>query len=191
MPPLCPSAAVTPEPSNVGGTVDPMNDQPHPAGVRLSPWRVPSWLIDAALIGLIVIGFLRRSFHDGGGGFDTSEWIDLAIGIALLLSRRRFALPSLAVAVLAMAVLSTIADRPILLMPVTVVLLFTVGLEHERRVAVTAGVVTTIAFAVLVIALLQHGDIGGAGLAAIAWPGFAIAAGAAIRTTHGEHRSRS
>ncbi len=174
---------MTPEPSNVGATVDRMDDQPHPDGVRLSPWRVPSWLIDAALIGLIVIGFLRRSFHDGGGGFDTSEWVEVAIGIVLLLSRRRFALPSLAVAVIAMAVLSTVADRPNLLMPVTVVLLFTVGLDHERRVAVTAGVVTTIAFAVLVIALLQNGDIGGAGLAAIAWPGFAIAAGAAIRTT--------
>ncbi len=174
---------MTPEPGDVGATVGEMNDQPHPDGVRLSPWRVPNWLIDAALIGLIVIAFLGRSFRGGGGEFDTSEWTDLAIGIVLLLSRRRFPLPSLAVAVIAMAVLSAVADRPTLLMPVTVVLLFIVGLDHERRVAVTAGAVTTIAFAVLVIALLQRGDIGGAGLAAIAWPAFAITAGAAIRTT--------
>jgi len=174
---------VTPDPSEVGATVDRMNDEPHPDRVRLSPWRVPSWLIDAALIGILVIGFLRRSFRESGGGFDAADWVIVAIGVALLLSRRRFPLASLAVALAATTVLSVITDRPILLMPVTIVLLFNVGLHRERRVAITAGAVTTVAFAVVVIALLQHGDIGGAGLAAIAWPAFAIAAGAAIRTT--------
>lgn len=176
---------MTPDPSKVGATVDRMNDEPHPDGVRLSPWRVPSWLIDATLIGILVIGFLRRSFRESGGeaGFDPIDWVIVAIGATLLLSRRRFPLASLAAAVAATTALSVITDRPILLMPVTIVLLFNVGLRRERRVAIIAGAITTVAFAVVVIALLQHGEIGGAGLAAIAWPAFAIAAGAAIRTT--------
>ena len=160
-----------------------MDEQPHPDRVRLLPWRVPDWLVDVVLIGLVVLGFIARPFADRGGSVGASEWVDLAIAITLLLTRRRYPLPTLAAGVVATVAIVRISDRPSMLMPVVLVLLATVSLRYERRIAVIAGSITTVIFAMMVIALLRHGDIDGAGLASIAWPAFAVAAGTTVRTT--------
>ena len=85
--------------------------------------------------------------------------------------------------VAATVMLVAIVDRPSLLMPVTLVLLFTVAVRHDRRTALFAGASTTLIFATMVIVLLERGDIDGAGLASIAWPAFAVAAGTTVRAT--------
>jgi hypothetical protein len=41
-----------------------MNAQPHPDGVRLLPWAIPDWLIDATLIVFAIAGFFGRPFVD-------------------------------------------------------------------------------------------------------------------------------
>lgn len=160
-----------------------MDEQPHPNRVRLLPWRVPDWLVDIILIALVVPGFIVRPFADSGSSIEASDWVGLAIAVALLLARRRYPLPTLAIGVIAAVVMVRITDRPSMLMPVVLVLLATVAVTYERRIALIAGSITTLMFAMAVIALLRHGDIDGAGLASIAWPAFAVAAGITVRTT--------
>lgn len=160
-----------------------MSEQPHPDGVRLLPWRIPPWTIDASLILLVVVGFLGRPFGSERGSFDTSEWIDLAIAIVLLVARRPFPLPAFSAGLVATVALVAAVDRPTLLMPATLVLLFTVATRFDRRTALLAGGATTAVYASLVIALLERGDVAGAGLASIAWPAFAVTAGVVISTT--------
>ena len=150
--------------------------------MRLLPWAVPSWLFDVGLVSIAVIGFLRRPFSTDGS-FEVADMIALVLGVAFLLARRRFPLASLAASAIASVVVVASMDRPSMLLPVTLAILFTVGLERERRVAMIAGAVTTVLFGALVIALLQQGTIDGAGLASIAWPAFAVAAGIGIRAS--------
>lgn len=163
-------------------TVVAMSAQPHPAGVRLLPWRIPPGIIDGVLISIALVGFLRRPFAESGG-YETADWIALVTGVAFLLARRRFPVATLVASVATSLVVVTIVDRPSMLLPVTLVILFTVGLQCERRTALIAGAVTTAVFAGLVIALLSQGDLDGAGLASIAWPAFAVTAGIGVRAS--------
>ena len=41
-----------------------MSQQPHPDRVRLLPWSIPGWLIDAGLISFLTVGFVARSVMD-------------------------------------------------------------------------------------------------------------------------------
>lgn len=159
-----------------------MTEQPHPDQVRLLPWAIPAWVIDSVLVAVVVAGFFGRPFADGET-LEAADWIALPIGVALILTRRRFALVSLAVATAASIVVVAVTDRPSMLMPVTLVVLFTVALEHDRRTTLLAGTATTLLIGVAVIAFVDQGRLEGAGLAAIAWPGFAATAGSAIRST--------
>lgn len=159
-----------------------MSEQPHPVGVRLLPWHIPPWVIDGLLVSFAVIGFVRRPFAESGG-HEAADWIALVAGVTFLLTRRRFPIPTLVAAVATSLFVVAITDRPSMLLPVSLAVLFTVGLQCGRRVALTAGAVTMALFAGMVIALLQRGDLDGAGLASIAWPAFAITAGIGVRAS--------
>lgn len=159
-----------------------MSTQPHPTGVRLLPWRISPWLIDALLISIAVVGFLRRPFADGGS-FEAADWVALVASVALLLTRRHFPLATLVVAVVSSVAIVTSIDRPSMVLPVSLMVLFTVGLESDRRTAVIAGTITTVVFSFVTIALLEQGEFDGAGLASIAWPAFAVAAGIGVRAS--------
>ncbi|MDJ0768127.1 MAG: histidine kinase [Ilumatobacter sp.] len=160
-----------------------MSEQPHPEGVRLSPWRVPPWAIDTVFVAVIVVAFIVRPFTDDIDSYGWVDWFGGAAAVLALLSRRRFPLATLTVAVAATVVAIAASDRPSLIMPVVLVALYTVATRFHWKVAIAAGAATTLVFAVLVIALIDRGEIAGAGLAAIAWPAFAVAAGTAVRTT--------
>ena len=163
-------------------TVVAMSEQPHPIGVRLLPWRIPPRLIDGLLVSFALIGFVRRPFAESGG-YETADWIALVAGVVFLLTRRRFPVLTLAAAVATSLLVVAIIDRPSMLLPISLVALFTVGLQCGRRVALIAGAVTMVLFAGVVIALLQQGELDGAGLASIAWPAFAITAGIGVRAS--------
>lgn len=159
-----------------------MNQQPHPDGVRLLPWRISGWLIDSVIITVLVVAFIPQPYLDEPS-HEAADWIALVVAVVLVLTRRRFPIPTLVAGVVAMAVLLVAAERPSLLMPVLLLAVYNVAVRHERRVALIAGGLTTLALAVLVIAVLEHGDVRGAGLASIAWPAFAAATGTAVRTS--------
>ena len=103
--------------------------------------------------------------------------------IAFILTRRRYPVPTLIAAVSLSMIVVAVTDRPSMLLPISLVMLFTVGLQCERRVSLIAGAITTVAFGGLVIALLSQGDLDGAGLASIAWPAFAATAGIGVRAS--------
>lgn len=159
-----------------------MTAQPHPVGVRLLPWRIHPFLIDAALISVALLGFIRQPFAEGDG-FEDIDGIALVAGVAFLLSRRWFPVPTLIASVATSVLVVAISDRPSMLIPVSLVVLFTVGLQCKRTVALISGAVTTVLFAGLIIALLRSGELDGAGLASIAWPAFAVTAGMGVRAS--------
>lgn len=161
-----------------------MSAQPHPAGVRLLPWRISPWVIDALIITIAVVGFLRRPFAEGVS-FEAADWVALVASVVFLLTRRHFPLATLVVAVVASVAIVTSIDRPSMVLPVSLIVLFTVGLESDRRTAVVAGTITTVVFSFVTIVLLEQGEFGGAGLASIAWPAFAVAAGIGVRASRG------
>ncbi len=158
-----------------------MSDQPHPDGVRLLPWAIPDRLVDGVLITIVTVGFFARQLVEDGG-FETAEWISLAVAIVLLLTRRRYPVQTLAIAVVTSAAVISVTDRPPVLFPVALIALFTVAMQFPRRTAIVAGAITTASFLLMITTLLRRGVIDGAGLAAIAWPAFAAAAGAAVRS---------
>ncbi len=156
--------------------------QPHPTMVRLLPWRIPEWLVDAILVTVVIGGFVGRGAR-GQGAFEATEWVALVVATAVILLRRRYPLQTLAVAVTAAAGVVAATERPNLLLPVALVLLFNVAQRFDRRTAIVAGAATTASFLLIVTLSLQASAFGGAGLASIAWPAFAAAAGAALRST--------
>ncbi len=158
-----------------------MHEQPHPDGVRLLPWSIPGRLVDAVLIVVTALGFTIRSLVDDPN-HGSADWVALAAAVVLLLTRRRFPVPTLAAAVVASTVFVAITDRPTGLLPVALVALFTVASRLDRRPAIVAGALTTAAFVFMITAMLRRDVIDGASLAAVAWPAFATAAGAAVRS---------
>jgi signal transduction histidine kinase len=173
---------VTPDERAPGATVDTMTEQPHPDGVRLLPWSIPDWLIDTLLVLVVIVGAILRPIIDNYS-FEVAEAFAAAAAIVLLLTRRRYPLPTLAVAVALSAITIAITERPPVLLIVALITLFTVAQRSPRRTAIIAGALTTAAFLLMITALLRRGAIDGAGLAAIAWPAFATAAGTAVRST--------
>ncbi len=163
-------------------SVNRMSAQPHPAPVRLLPWHIPPWVVDAVLICFTVFASLRRPF-EASGAIAPADWFALVAGVVFLLTRRRAPLATLIAAVVTAAVVVVAIDGPSMLLPVSLIVLFTVGLECERRVALLAGSATIATFAGLFIVLLEQGTVDGSGLAAIAWPAFAVAAGIGVRTS--------
>ena len=172
---------MTPERTD-GTTVVRVIEQPHPVGVRLLPWAIPDRVVDAALVTLFVVGFSVRIVFENVEP-DASEWIALVLGVVLLLTRRRFPVPTLVAAIASAAAVIAAIDRPTLLLPVALVVLFTVASRFPRRPAIVAGALTTVSFVLMILVLMRRDVFDGASLAAIAWPAFATAAGAAVRST--------
>ena len=157
-----------------------MSEQPHPEGVRLLPWRIPSWLVDAVFVAMTVLGLIgRRSV--GAETDSLIEWAAMVIAIVVILGRRRYPIPALTLGVVTTVGVVATTDQPSVIMPAVLVALYVVATQYRLRTALVVGVATTVVFASLVVALLEHGRIEGAALASIAWPAFAIAAGAAVR----------
>lgn len=153
----------------------------HRSGVRLLPWHVPRWLIDAVLILLVCGGFVARDRVEDIG-YGVAEWIALVIAVALILGRRRYPIATLVVAIATSAVAVAVTDRPTVLLVVALIALFNVAQTHRRKTAIVAGAITTACFVVLITAVLGRIPLGGAGLASIAWPAFAATAGITVRS---------
>lgn len=159
-----------------------MTDPADIEGVRLLPWAIPDRVVDAGLIGTIAIGFAVRPLIDDFNQ-EPADWLSLVLALVLLGMRRRYPVPTLVAAMAASALIIPVIDRPTLLLPVALIALYTVASRLPCRAAIIAGALTTASFLLMFTALLRRDAVGGASLAAIAWPAFAAAAGAAVRST--------
>ena len=157
-----------------------MSEQPRPERMRLLPWAIPMWLVDAVLVSIPVLGLVGRNLLDDGSD-SAVEIVAATLAVVVILGRRRHPVAGLVLAVAATPIVVGLADRPSVIMLAALIALFHVATTHRARTAVIAGMATTVVFASVVIALLEEGAIEGGGLAAIAWPAFAAAAGAAVR----------
>ena len=158
-----------------------MNEQPHPEpGVRLLPWRLLPWLGDAVLVGLVVLGLIGRRFIETDAN-TSIEWLAAVVAVVVILGRRRYPIPALGIGVITTAIVVAIAEEPSVIMPVVLIALFNVATRYDSRTALIAGISTIVIFSGLVVAIFEQSQIVDVGLAAIAWPAFATAAGAAVR----------
>ncbi|MEP7114670.1 MAG: histidine kinase [Ilumatobacteraceae bacterium] len=116
-----------------------------------------------------------------GENFGVIDLVATVLALALLLLRRWLPAPAFGVALVVTVVCSAVAHRPTAMLPVLVVLLYTVASVHTRRLAVLAGIVSVGVTVVVVGSLFEQRYAGPATLAAVAWPALAAAAGEATR----------
>ncbi len=156
-----------------------MTAQPHPDRVRLLPWAVPQRVVDALVLAAIAFGAVVRTLQA-----TDRRWVEVAAGVvavALVALRRRYPAVVLAVAVVASATVIAVMSRPSILMLAAIVSLYTVAAERPTRDALLGGVFSMVVFTAVVLIVIEPGRFEGGALAAIAWPGFAAAAGSAVR----------
>jgi signal transduction histidine kinase len=68
------------------------------------------------------------------------------------------------------------------LLPITFVLLFTVAVACDRRIAIAAGLIVLLAVVICVVTLAARNFLGPLLLAGLAWPTLAVATGNAVKT---------
>jgi len=125
-----------------------MNEQPHPERVRLLPWRIPWWVTDTALVGLMTFGLIGRRFVDNAAD-GTIEWVATAVAVVVILGRRRYPIPALGLGLVTTVIVVAIAEQPSVIMLAVLIALFNVATRYRGRTALVAGVGTTIVFASL------------------------------------------
>jgi signal transduction histidine kinase len=112
-------------------------------------------------------------------GFDITAAV---LALTLLLVRRQWPIPSLMIGLVAAVGSTVILQRPTVLLPITFVLLFTVAVVCDRRIAITAGLIVLFAVVICVGTLAARNFLGPLLLAGLAWPTLAVAAGHAVKT---------
>jgi signal transduction histidine kinase len=153
------------------------------ASMQTSSWWTTAsrvW-VDLALVAACAIPTLAFPFVHGDASLEPIDGVAALLTVALILVRRRFPIPTLAIGIVSAVVVAAIAERPTGLLPTLVVLLFTVAVRYERRVGVIAGTATILAFIAAIAILAPHGFFGPEILAALAWPALAVAGGDVIR----------
>lgn len=107
----------------------------------------------------------------------------VAVGaLALIMIRRRWPIPVLAVGLLAVVAVTAILDRPTALIPAIVVLLFNVAVRSDRATSIRAGIAGTGALLWSIAILASNDFFGPELLAGVAWPALAVASGDAVRS---------
>lgn len=138
-----------------------------------------TFAFDLGLMLLVATPILLRVHQlDRIGPLDV---VALALSLGFLTLRRGAPIPALALGVVSVVVVSAIADRPTVLIPATIVLLFEVSVRSDRRTAMVAGSVTLATFFVIIALVSREHLVGPEALAAVAWPALAVAAGDMVR----------
>jgi len=157
-----------------------------PATAHPPVWRrMPATLFDAgfgvatAVATLVVLAFGRPGVEGR-----PLTWVDAlsAVGIVgLILVRRRWPIPVLAVSTALTVLGIALADRPDQFIVTTVVAAYTVAVQTDRRTAWVAGGIAAAAVFAAIVARSGEGWFGPP-LGVIAWIGMAIAVGDATRS---------
>jgi signal transduction histidine kinase len=106
------------------------------------------------------------------------------LALLLMLTRRRWPLQSLLVGVAVGVIVTVTLQRPTVLLPIAVILLFTVALTSDRRHAIQAGLFVLLAVVICIATLVTREFLEPALLAGLAWPLLAVSAGSAVKTRH-------
>ncbi len=160
-------------------TLPTMTAQPHPDRVRLLPWKVPQRVFDGLALLVITGGAIVRVAEA-----EDRRWVEVVAAITaitLVAVRRRYPAAVLGIAVVASATVIAVMSRPSILMLAAIVSLYTVAAERPTKDALLGGAFAMFVFFALVLIVIDPGRFEGDALAAIAWPGFATAAGSAVR----------
>jgi signal transduction histidine kinase len=112
-------------------------------------------------------------------GFDISAAV---LALILLLVRRQWPMPSLMIGLVAAVGSTVMLQRPTVLLPITFVLLFTVAVVCDRRIAIAAGLIVLFAVVICVVTLAARNFRGPLLLAGLAWPTLAVAGGNTVKT---------
>ncbi|MCZ7590216.1 MAG: histidine kinase dimerization/phosphoacceptor domain-containing protein [Gaiella sp.] len=116
-----------------------------------------------------------------GGSFSAFEIAVIVVSATLVLLRRYAPIAVLAAGIGALIVSVAVTECPNALIPVVVLLVFTVAVEYDRRTGVYAGL-AGLAGLLAIIGIHAPDEPFGPLLAAVAWPALAVAAGDLIRT---------
>lgn len=148
-----------------------------------STWAVAprSYVADVALWLVVCAPATAAPLRDGGslGAIDA---VAAVLALVLLVLRRRWPIPVLAVDLVALLVATAIAGHPTALLSASIVLLFAVAVRYDRTVAIRTAVAGTATLLGAVAILQARAFIGPELLAGIAWPTLAVAAGDAVRS---------
>lgn len=156
----------TDAPRGVSGRTAATRRRPKPLDVVLAVLCVP----------VTIVGALSE-----GGSFSAFEIAVIVVSATLVLLRRYAPIAVLAAGIGALIVSVAVTERPNALIPVVVLLVFTVAVEYDRRTGVYAGL-AGLAGLLAIIGIHAPDEPFGPLLAAVAWPALAVAAGDLIRT---------
>ncbi len=106
----------------------------------------------------------------------------VVLAVILLLVRRRWPIPTLMVGLVTAAGSAVMLQRPTVLLPITMVLLFTVAAVCDRQIAMAAGLIVLVATVICIVTLAARNFLGPLLLAGLAWPTLAVATGNAVKT---------
>lgn len=139
------------------------------------------WLVDLGLWLLAYIPMAASPFVD--------ERTEVAaavpgalLALGLIVARHRWPVPTLGAGLAAALAFTAITQRPSVLLPVVVILLFEVAVRHDRATAIRAGAAGLATVLACIVILVSSDPFGPELLAGLAWPTLAVAAGDAVRS---------
>ena len=102
--------------------------------------------------------------------------------LALIVARRRWPVPVLAIGLLGAVVASAALGRVTALLTTTMILLYRVAVTTDRRTTIRAGIAGIVSTLACVAILVASDFVGPELLAGLAWPTLAVAVGDAVRS---------
>lgn len=162
-----------------------MKQQSHLNQVRLLPFSMPAPILDGIVIGLFLLGTVIGQLVTTAPM--PARWFEFFAAAAVVLLRRRFPLAALVIGLEVMATMMIIDDPGVILLALLIAL-YHVATISPWRTTVFATIICVIASIVMILFAypnqeLEQDDREGGFLAAVAWPGFAAATGAAVRAS--------
>lgn len=148
------------------------------------PFGAPAWSTDLAVVVLALaaptIG-LAFSHRGGRHGLRTVDLVAVLAFLPLLALRRRHPITVFVLAAAATTVITALSGERTVAFPATLLLLFSMATRTPRTRALTVGVAAIAVMFAAAAARLDHRWFTPDSFAILAWSGFALAAGDAIR----------
>ena len=163
---------------------DPVPAPTEPSPPPPRPFGAPVWSTDLVVLVLALaaptIG-LAFSHRGGRDGLRTVDLVAVLAFLPLLVVRRRHPIAVFGVAAAATTLITAVSGARTVAFPATLLLLFTMATRTPRTRALTVGGIGIVAMFAAAAARLDHRWFAPDSFAILAWSGFALATGDAIR----------